>query len=276
MKLIDFDGMFDEKLAKYISENSSKHSESEWEDIIPKLYDRFGDTVVKSIGKTPRAFYAEMSDDDLIKCLKAHLNRGIPVSEFMCGEIETRSLTEKLFPLLDGSAEEREYAMNFIGSDERVIKKYLDMLTRAGDSETKERCLELVREKASLVINEVLLNYKNGVDKEYMLEIMSRSEDKSDEIFGILLNEFRTAPDRVSLNAGYLASYGDERALPYLLDKIDGDVSFLDYRELKFAVEALGGEYKKARDFSSDPYYSAVKDYLPEDGDTSGGEGKNG
>ena len=56
MKLYNFDGMFDEKLSEYIAKNSDKHTESEWEDVIPVLYDKFGDTLIKSIGKTPRRF----------------------------------------------------------------------------------------------------------------------------------------------------------------------------------------------------------------------------
>ena len=42
MKLIDFDGLFDEKLTQYMSENKNKHTEKEWENVIPKLYKKFG------------------------------------------------------------------------------------------------------------------------------------------------------------------------------------------------------------------------------------------
>ena len=51
MKLYDFDGMFDEKLSEYVKKNADKYREKEWEDIIPKMYARFGDTVIKSLGK---------------------------------------------------------------------------------------------------------------------------------------------------------------------------------------------------------------------------------
>ena len=61
------------------------------------------------------------------------------------------------------------------------------------------------------------------------------------------------------LYAGYLASYGDDKALPYLLEEIEKDVGYIAFQELKYAIEALGGEYSKQRDFSSDPEYIAVK-----------------
>ncbi|MBD5631872.1 MAG: hypothetical protein HDP34_01395 [Clostridia bacterium] len=262
MKLYDFDGIFDEKLSEYIAKNSQKYKESEWEDVIPQLYKKFGDTPLKSIGKTPREFYAEMSDDELIKCLKAHLKQEVPVSEFLCEAIEARKLTEQLLPLLSGSENEREYAMSLIGSDDRAISIYMEMLTSCDNEDLKNRCVDYIKEKADLVIDEVLKNYQSGVEREYMLEIMSRSVVKNQKIFDILLKEFRTDIDNVPMHASYLAAYGDERALPYLLDKIDEEgISFIEYQELKYAIEALGGEYTKERDFSNDPYYEIIKSH---------------
>ncbi len=50
--------------------------------------------------------------------------------------------------------------------------------------------------------------------------------------------------------------------MKYLLDKIDEEgINFIEYRELKYAIEALGGEYTKTRDFSGDPYFDIVKSH---------------
>ena len=265
MKLYDFDGMFDEKLSEYIAKNVGKYKEEEWEDIIPRLYQKFGDTKIKSLGKTPREFYAEMSDTDLIRCLKAHIREDVPVSEFLCNEIEGRKLADSLLPMLDGTDSEREYAMNMIGADDRAIKKYLDMLVATDDTDLKNRCVDLIKEKADLVVKEALENYENGVETEYMCEILSRSVIRDERIFEILLKEFRGDVENIPMHASYLASYGDERALPYLLDKIDEEgISFIEYQELKFAIEALGGEYEKERDFSSDPYYQLIRGQSPD------------
>ena len=54
MKLVDFDGLFDKKLAKYIKENAGKFSEKQWENQIPRLYQKFGDTYLNGVGATPR------------------------------------------------------------------------------------------------------------------------------------------------------------------------------------------------------------------------------
>lgn len=262
MKLYDFDGMFDEKLAEYVKKNAEKYKESEWEDVIPELYKRFGDTQIKSLGKTPREYYGEMDGDELIKCLRAHIRQAIPVSEFLCEAIESKVEAQKLMPLLDGTDDEREYAMNLIGSDDKAIKKYLQILVGTQDEDMKNRCVDFIKEKADLVTEEAIDYYAKGVDREYMLEIMSRSVIKDDRIFEILLNEFRGDIENVPMHASYLAAYGDERALEYLLDKIDEEnIPFVEYQELKYAIEALGGEYTKKRDFSSDPYYQIISEH---------------
>lgn len=260
MKLYDFDGMFDEKLSEYISKNAGKYKESEWEDIIPKLYRRFGDTVVKSIGKTPRGFYAEMTDEELVKCLRAHLKQDVPVSEFLCSAIESRDMTGLLLPLLDGTRSECEYALNLIGADESAADKYMQMLISSDDEDIKNSCADYIKEYADAVADTALENYKKGVCPEYMLEILSRTLKKSDKIFDVLIKAFRGDPDNIPMHASYLAAYGDARALEYLLDKIDEDgITFIEYQELKFAIEALGGEYDKERDFSDDPYFRLIR-----------------
>ena len=66
MKLYDFDGMFEQKLSEYIKRNPRGYTEKQWEDVIPSMYAKFGDTVIKSIGKTPNQYYAEQSDEELV------------------------------------------------------------------------------------------------------------------------------------------------------------------------------------------------------------------
>mgnify|MGYP006990340406 CR=1 FL=1 len=45
-----------------------------------------------------------------------------------------------------------------------------------------------------------------------------------------------------------LLIFGDERALPVLIETIDrDDINFLEFQELKYAIEKLGGEYTRPR-----------------------------
>ena len=62
------------------------------------------------------------------------------------------------------------------------------------------------------------------------------------------------------MHASYLAAYGDERALVPLLNKIeDRSIGFVEFQELKYAIEALGGQYDEPRDFTGDKDYIAVE-----------------
>lgn len=260
MKLYDFDGMFDEKFSEYLRKNADKYKEREWENIIPAMYARFGDTVIKSLGKSPNQYYADMDDGELISQLRAHLKQGIPVSEFLCNAIESRKADELLIPLLSGTDDEISYALNLLGASKAALSEYMRLLKESDSEDVKNTCVDYIKEYADDVKKAALENYKNGVEREYMLEILSRCVVKSDEIYEILIKEFKLSDENLPMRASYLAAYGDERALPVILDKIDeDDISFIEYQELKYAIESLGGSYEKERDFSNDPYYQAVK-----------------
>ena len=271
MKLYDFDGMFDEKLSEYVRKNADKYREREWEEIIPKMYARFGDTVIKSLGKSPNQYYAEMDDAQLIAQLRAHLKQGIAVSEFLCNAIEGRGNDGLLIPLLDGTDDEIGYALNLLGASKQALPAYMRLLTESDSEDVRNTCVDYVKEFADDVKEQALDYYKRGVQREYMLEILSRCVVRTDEVFEILIKEFRADSDNVPMHASYLAAYGDERALPYLLDKIDEEgISFIEYQELKYAIESLGGTYDRERDFSNDPYYQAIKSHSANDVDIFG------
>ena len=257
-KLIDFDELFDRKLAQYMEEHAGEYSEKQWEDLIPRLYRNFGDTLIKSVGTTPKGYYAEMTDEELVEALKAHHKEA--VSDFLCRELESRGCPDALLALMqEAEGELLTLTINLAGSSKKALPVYLDILLKTEDEELKDTVTEYLKGNADAVKERVLALYREGVEREYMLEILSRCTQKDDEVFEILLNEFRTAPDDIPMHASYLASYGDERALPVLLDYIDRDeTNYLEYQELKYAIEALGGEYNKVRDFSADPYFQEI------------------
>ena len=261
MKLIDFDGLFDEKLAQYMSENKDKHSEKKWESIIPKLYQKFGDTRIAKIGCTPKEYYARMSDAELVDTLSAHLAKEVPVPEFLCNEIENRGEVETLLPLLSSDdAQTVSYAINLIGEDARAFDIYFSILEENRlDEDVRSDLADILRVHADEVKARALEIYRKSKAKTYMLEILSRVRERSEEVYGLLVSEFNAADD-CSLCAGYLAAYGDENALPILLRRIeDRSIGFVEFQELKYAIESLGGEYNEPRDFSNDKDYLAIE-----------------
>lgn len=258
-KLIDFDGLFDEKLAEYIQSNPEKYTEKQWENVIPKLYKQFGDIYVAKAGATPKQYYAAMSDDELCETLERHYDESVPVSDFLCREIESRGCSDALIRLFDRREEEiLTLAVNLAGSNEKAFPAYFRLLTSEVSNDIKEAVCEQLKGGADAAKEQALALFEQGQEQEMMLEILSRCKQRDDRVYDLLLTAFRTG-DEVPMHASYLAAYGDERALPVLLEYIDrDDINFLEFREVKYAIEALGGEYTKPRDFSHDPYYQEI------------------
>ena len=258
-KLIDFDGLFDEKLAEYIQSNPEKYTEKQWENVIPKLYKQFGDIYVAKAGATPKQYYAAMSDDELCETLERHYDEGVPVSDFLCREIESRGCSDALIRLFDRREEEiLTLAVNLAGSNEKAFPAYFRLLTSEVSDDIKEAVCEQLKGGADAAKEQALALFAQGQEQEMMLEILSRCKQRDERVYELLLTAFRTG-DEVPMHASYLAAYGDERALPVLLEYIDrDDINFLEFREVKYAIEALGGEYTKPRDFSHDPYYQEI------------------
>ena len=258
-KLIDFDGLFDEKLAEYIQSNPEKYTEKQWENVIPKLYKQFGDIYVAKAGATPKQYYAAMSDDELCETLERHYDEGVPVSDFLCREIESRGCSDALIRLFDRREEEiLTLAVNLAGSNEKAFPAYFRLLTSEVSDDIKEAVCEQLKGGADAANEQALALFEQGQEQEMMLEILSRCKQRDERVYELLLTAFRTG-DEVPMHASYLAAYGDERALPVLLEYIDrDDINFLEFREVKYAIEALGGEYTKPRDFSHDPYYQEI------------------
>ncbi len=261
MKLIDFDGLFDEKLAQFMEENKNKYTEKQWEDIIPKLYKKFGDTFVAKVKCTPKEYYAKMTETELVQTLRAHLQEDVPTPDFLCAEIEKRGEVETLSPLLfDEDETTATYAFNLIGDDEKAYDAYFSILEKGLSSEDlRSDITDIFKLHADWVKERAYANLQKGVAKEYMLEILSRVKIKEDKIYAALLAAFQSG-ENVPMHASYLAAYNDERALPHLFERIeDRTIGFVEFQELKYAIEALGGEYDEPRDFSDDKDYLAVE-----------------
>ena len=269
-KLIDFDGLFDEKLAEYIQSNPEKYTEKQWENVIPKLYKQFGDIYVAKAGAMPKQYYAAMSDDELCETLERHYDESVPVSDFLCREIESRGCSDALIRLFDRREEEiLTLAVNLAGSNEKAFPAYFRLLTSEVSDDIKEAVCEQLKGGADAAKEQALALFEQGQEQEMMLEILSRCKQRDDRVYDLLLTAFRTG-DEVPMHASYLAAYGDERALPVLMEYIDrDDINFLEFREVKYAIEALGGEYTKPRDFSHDPYYQEIlaQSQIPVDSD---------
>lgn len=267
IKVIDVDVLFDKYISDYVYGNIGKVKPEEIENKIPELYLEFGDTKLKELGgKTPNEYYKSFSAEELIDCLKKHLEKGVAVSDFLCEAITCDKKNEDVLTNALSKENDEEfilYLMNMLGElgSNKPLRRYLEFIAWDYSEPIKELATELLKEMAEQVKEEVLALFAEVTDgiKAYLTEILSGCKN-DDRVFDILVAEFMKRQDNVPIYAGYLAKYGDERALPFLMASIEReDISYADFEELRFAIEALGGEYKKERDFSKDKTYKRIK-----------------
>ena len=276
MKLIDFDEIFNRAMERELLAHAGERTEEEWESAIASAYASFGKTVLRELGKTPVQYFAEMGDGQLVETLKEYILQGVPVPDFLSEELASRGAVPEVLALLRETDEELVlYALNAVGADRRALPRYAEMLAEEGyDEHVKDHLAELLKERADETV-EPMLALAGTENAPYALEVLSAVKARDERVYGTLLSAFRGAgEEELPLYAGYLAAYGDERALPALLAEIEReDIGFVAFQELKYAIEALGGEYEKERDFSSDAEYKKIM-AATAGADIFGGQGK--
>lgn len=267
IKTIDVDELFDKYISDYVYKNIGKIKPEEIENEIPKLYLRFGNARLSELdGKTPAEYYSSFSGEELLHCLKDHLEKNVAVSDFLCEAITGNSENEAaLLNAVNGenSEEYTLYVMNMLAEigSEKCASRYVEFVLFDYSEPIKELATEYLRERAESVKEKVLENYDDADDavKGYLTEILSGCKN-DDRVFNILIKGFSEHKENIPLYAGYLAKYGDERAIPVLTEEIENEkINYADFEELRFAIEALGGAYDKVRDFKSDKTYKKIK-----------------
>ena len=267
IKIVDIDALFDKYIEGYVYSNIGKVKPEEIENKIPELYEKFGDEKLKELdGLTPNSYYTQFTAEELVACLKSHLEKGVSVSDFLCESItgnmdNERALVQALAE--DGSEEFIVYLMNMLGDmgSKLGAQRYLEFIAWDYGESVRELATELLGEMAEDVKEQVLERYNESEEnkKPYYTEILSKTKG-DDRVFNVLTLEFVKHKENMPLYANYLAKFGDDRALPFLINAIEEEkISYADFEELRFAIEALGGSYDKKRDFTADKTYKKIK-----------------
>ena len=103
------------------------------------------------------------------------------------------------------------------------------------------------------------LPHANEAGKEALLDVLSNFPG-NEQVFQLAMRLFRENPERRALFAGYLGKLGDERALEPLMQAAQDDrVRYLDYIELRNAIEELGGVAPEREFDDDDPDYAALQ-----------------
>lgn len=103
------------------------------------------------------------------------------------------------------------------------------------------------------------LDGANEAGQEALCGILSHYNDESGKVLQTLLRLIRRPSANIAVLAGYLGRLGDDRALETLIDlALTEELSYLDYIELRAAIEQLGGDAPEREFDESDPEYEAM------------------
>lgn len=264
MKIVDFDKMFEEYTQKFLDKNGKKYSIEQIENVQPMLYDKFSKLSIKALdGKTPETYFDGLGDK-LIEVLKKYLREGVSVNDFlinkMVQDVNENTLIDCLNPAFDS-----EY-LNIICDILRrkdsasclpsLAKLFLDENTPL---ETVDYLIDILSEKADAVADLLIEKVATDSKKLKVAEIVSSCSSHSQNIGEFLRKQLLENSDKLVQLLSFIVKYDDESMLDLLNELInDENIGYIEYKELKLTIEALGGNCDVERDFSDDKYYRKI------------------
>ncbi len=269
MQIIDFDAYFTDVLNDWIEKNRSRFRRTDdMENEVPDVYLRWLNTPQEWLGgATPGAYFEQFdASAELCGLLKDYIADGTPVPDPLLDRLEELKDEQALLDLAkDKSApcEARMTAIELL----RQVESTLPMVDfirwqveRDDEDDILDNALESLRQMGETVRRAAKIAFtaadENG--KEALLDVLADYPGDED-VFQFALEKFKTQTDKRGLYAGYLAKLDDDRALEHLLDVAESDdVNYIDFIEIRSAIERLGSE-APVKDWSHDPSYKAFK-----------------
>lgn len=270
MKCINFDDHFADFTSQWLKDHSKEYRNYEaMEEDMPRVYMTFLNTPAKWLdGVTPGAYFTQYEDaKDLVDWLNEYCERGIPVPDLLLDQIQTvgKPCEKRLLALLKDENATDEAKMTAVGLLREMgsdLPKMLYIgwqLERADKDELCDNALESLGEMGRCAVQPMLeaLPHANAAGQEALLDVLANYPG-NEQVFQLALRLFRENPVRRALFASYLGKLGDDRALPDLMAAAkDDNVAYLDFIELRNAIEELGGTAPE-REFDEDPTYDAL------------------
>lgn len=273
MKCIDFDQQFERYTRKWMEANAEKYNNNMdvIEAMMPEIYMEFLEKPADWLdGMSPEAYFEQYDDAQmLVDWMCAYYTQGIPVPDLLLERITAlgEEAEKALAPLPFGEDVHHEAALTAISllremESTALLGEYIEFIADLTEPDEKgDMCAEALESAGNAAVEPMIaaLDHASQAGRDIFADILSNYPG-DDRIFELLMERFMHCDDRRALFASYLAKFGDDRALPALLEAaLDDAVNYLDYVEIVSAIDALGGERPPEREFMGDPYYESLK-----------------
>lgn len=206
---------------------------------------------------------------DLIKLLQEYMKRDIGLPEPLYSRIV--AMGDVCAPYLvtivqnaHNSDKLRGTALAMLGDMEDALPRALciDLICQSeSEQDLGDLAADALEETDDSVVEELMDRYDGatGYGKMTILDVCSKFP-VNERAYEAMVKSLMTEHAMRGYYAGLLADYGDARAIePLMKAQQLTDLNYLDYIEVRNAIEALGGDPGEERVFNGDPAYEALR-----------------
>ncbi len=273
MRCVNFDKEFERYVGAWMKEHAREYRNyDEMEAAMPEVYEAFLNTPVNWLGGARPGEYFGQFDNahQLVNWMEDYFKQRIPVPDMLLNRIAELGLAaeEALMNLLKKERATQEIRMTAINLlreiDSAAPMEYyigLQAVRREEEDELADNALESLASLGDRAVPAMraALPLASPDGQEAMLTVLSGYPGDED-VFQTALSILHTRRDRMAILADCLGKLGDERALPSLIAlAASEDTPYLDYIELRSAIEALGGDAPERSFDAEDPAYEAMR-----------------
>ncbi len=273
MRCINFDKEFQRYLADWMKAHAKEYKNYDaMEDAMPQVYEQFLDTPVNWLaGAKPGEYFLQYDNPrQLVNWMEDYLKQRIPVPDMLMNRISELGAAseEALMALLEKERAPREAVMAAVTllreiESEAPLARYVGWQAVRGEAEDElaDNALESLASmgESAVAAMRAALPGATPAGQEALLTLLSKFPG-DEQVFSTALALFKSRRDRVAVLADCLAKLGDERALPELQAlAASEETPYLDYIELRSAIEALGGDAPEREFDEKDPAYEAMR-----------------
>lgn len=270
MKIYDFDEKFYDYVRTWMAMHpgmSEKQVEESYNEILLNWLNAPASWLN---GEKPGEYFLRYSEPrDLIKLVEEYDKRHIGLPEPLYSRVV--SVGQSCVPALmrivtnaDHPESLRATALAMlrdIDSDD-ARPMYVDLVCEGPEgNELSEMAADILSDGDGAQIGDLLARYDAAPEYAQMRILGICTNFPGDtRIYDYLLDKLRNRPDQRALYASFLGKLGDPRAIDEIRPFLNMmDISYLDYIELRNAVEELGGDPGEERTFYGDPDYEAMR-----------------
>ena len=270
MKIHDFDEKFYEYARTWMAMHPGM-TDRQVEDSYNEIMLNWLNAPAKWLdGEKPGEYFLRYSDPrDLMKLLEEYDKRDIGLPEPLYSRVV--SVGQPCVPALMRIAGGESFPESLRATALAILRDidsadarplYVDLACRGGgDDEIAEMAADILSCGDGAEIGDLLDRYERAPEEaqQRILGICACFPG-DDRVYRHLVEKLRNRPEHRALYASLLGKLGDPRAVDDLKPFLSlSDIGYLDYIELRNAIEELGGDPGEERAFYGDPDFEAMR-----------------